>query len=159
MRTFIGTTVPDLRRFVAEREIGPPPTTAHAVTETLRKTYPDEHLEGLEYLAMIDAARESLSLLASNPAAPSRRVVVAVDFPEAAIRSQSESGESSVQIAEAVPFDRIASVHLDESAAEPAVRSAAESIHGTDEVDESAFESVEEHDLLWYARQELPYLL
>jgi hypothetical protein len=61
-----------------------------------------------------------------------------------------------------VPFSDVASVHVDAEEAEEAVRRAAEAVVKADAGDEDAAFVVDEtfdHELLWYARQEIPDLL
>lgn len=69
---------------------------------------------------------------------------------------------SSVVIDVAVPMRRVAAVHIDGDDAEDAVRSAADAIAAADAGDDDAALTVEEafeHELLWYAPQEIPQLL
>jgi hypothetical protein len=59
-------------------------------------------------------------------------------------------------------MELVAAIHLDTSDAEDAVRAAAEVIDAADLGDpdaEFALGSAEDHELAWYARQELPFLL
>ncbi len=51
----------------------------YAVTPALREWYSSGDIEELEYVAMMHAARESLRLLAADPASPRRRVVLAAE--------------------------------------------------------------------------------
>ncbi|MGH3319512.1 MAG: DUF6912 family protein [Streptosporangiaceae bacterium] len=147
MRVYVPATLATLRRLVDAGQLAPAPFPAFAVTAALRAAYGGDDQEELEYAATIEAARESLRLLADDLSAPRRRLVLAADAPDDAVRPGTGPGE--VTVARAVPYDRIASALADEPDAEPDVRAA---------LDGDA-ERVEERQLLWYARQELPNLL
>jgi hypothetical protein len=61
-----------------------------------------------------------------------------------------------------VPFKVVAAVHMDTPEAEPAVRTAVAVIDAADLGDpdaEFALGDAEDHELSWYAPQELPFLL
>src|SRR5690606_30974356 len=77
VRVFVPGTFPILRRWHAARLVDAP--TAFAVTPALREWYANGDSEELEYAALTHAARASLRLLAEDPDAPPRRVVVAAD--------------------------------------------------------------------------------
>ncbi|MFZ2242426.1 MAG: hypothetical protein WAV90_23225, partial [Gordonia amarae] len=67
-----------------------------------------------------------------------------------------------VKVSGPVPLSAIASVHVDGSDAEDAVRTAVVVIDAADLGDEDAelaVGDVEDFDLAWYATQELPFLL
>ncbi len=91
MRVYWPTTLAALARLADAGELAAAPVTAHAVTPTLRDYYADadprDLEEELEYVAMTDAAGESVRLLAAEAegAAP-RRVVLALDVPDAAVQ-------------------------------------------------------------------------
>src|SRR3974390_1931993 len=82
MRVYLPATLPGLADLLRRAEIGPAPLRAFAVTPTLRESYASGDLEELEYVAMTQAARASLRLLAADPGAPRRRVVLAADVPD-----------------------------------------------------------------------------
>ena len=77
MRVYLPLTVTMLRAAVAAGEVRS--VIAYAVTPGLREWYAEGDQDELEYTALTAAARESLRLLATDPAAPRRRVVLAVD--------------------------------------------------------------------------------
>ncbi len=138
--------------------------TAFALTPALRESYATGGDEELEYVAMLDAARASLRLLNAelidDEATMMRRAVVSADIDGAVLRSDLDY--SVVKLPGLVPLKAIAAVHLDTSEAEDAVRAAAAVIDAADLGDPDAefvLGSVEDHELAWYAPQELPFLL
>lgn len=82
MRVYLPSTLTLLAGVHAAKEIGPAPLAAHAVTPALREWYAGGDREELEYAAMTAAARASLRLLAEDPSAPRRRVVLAAEIPD-----------------------------------------------------------------------------
>ncbi|MBA0049499.1 hypothetical protein E0L36_00790 [Streptomyces sp. AJS327] len=161
---------------------------AYAVTPGLRRWYtaaypvgpdaPEAALEELEYAAFGRAARASLRLLASDPEVLSRRIVLALDVPDDAVEPDPDgaldtgtapgtqggepAGPGAVRIAGAVPLRKVAAVHMDEAGAEADVAAAVRLLDAADLGDEAARETVEdaeEHELLWFATQEIPALL
>src|SRR5262245_27634227 len=66
MRVYIPATVPMLRELVANRELRPAGGTAFAVTPTLREAYASGDDDELAEVAMAEAARASLRLLAAE---------------------------------------------------------------------------------------------
>src|SRR5437588_6374678 len=85
MRVYLPSTLSGLAEILRDRKVGPVPLTGYAVTPALREWYASADLEELEYAAMSDAAKESLRLLAADPEAPSRRVVVVAEVPDGAV--------------------------------------------------------------------------
>ncbi|WP_018653412.1 DUF6912 family protein [Actinomadura flavalba] len=168
MRVYLPSTLTALAAVHAAREAGPAPLTAYAVTPDLREWYAGGDEEELEYAAMSAAARASLRLLAADPAAPPRRVVLAAEMPETDVARPSGHaeldgpGRAAVELTGAVPWRRIASGHVDEAAAEDDVRAAVAALPAADSGDDDAaftVDGAEGHDLLWYATQELAHLL
>lgn len=169
MRVYIPATLPILSELAKRGELGPGPLTGYAVTPALREWYVEGDEEELEFAAMTEAGRGALRLLAADPLAPRRRVVVAAELFDAVVtpvgtpvsREQGvEPGE--VRIDGVIALRDIASFHVDDVAAEPAVGEAALVVHAADEGDEDAqftVDGVEDYDLLWFATQELPDLL
>ncbi|WP_428837947.1 DUF6912 family protein, partial [Streptomyces thermocarboxydus] len=86
MRVYVPLTLPGLAEAHRTGQLGDGPFTAYAVTPALREWYVSDDLEELEYAALGRAALASLRLLAADPAAPRRRVVVAVDVADGAGR-------------------------------------------------------------------------
>lgn len=164
MRVYVPATLPVLRQLVKTGELAAVGGTAFALTPALRESYATGDTEELEYAAMAEAARASLRLLAveleSDPGAMPRRAVVAADVDDASLRPDLDA--AVVRLAGPVPMDAVAAVHLDLEAAEPAVRAAAEVMDAADLGDPDAeftLGGAEDHQLAWYAAQELPFLL
>lgn len=168
MRVYLPSTLPALAATLAAGEIGPAPLAGYAVTPALREWYLDGDLEELEYAAMLAAARASLRLLADDPAAPPRRVVLAVELPDTAVVHErgdanlhDEDARARVRVAQPVPVKKIASGHVDDVVAGPAVRAALKALPDADAGDQDArftVDGAEGHELMWYATQELPLL-
>jgi hypothetical protein len=165
MRIYLAATLPLLTLARDRRQVTDGPTTACAVTPALREWYIEGDLEELEYAAMAAAARASLTLLAADPDARRRRVVLAVDVPEAWVRPVHEDGRAAlamVSVTEPVPWSCLASVHVDGYEAEPLVGAAADAVLAAADGDEDAqfvLDSAEDESLLWYAVQEADDLL
>jgi hypothetical protein len=135
---------------------------AHAVTPAVREWYTEGDLEELEYAVLIDAAQACLRLLAQDDAAEPRRVVVAADVPDQAVRPVPETGRSRVRLSVPVPLDAVASVHVDEPAAGPTVVAAVQALPAADAGDDDALFALDEAqacDLLWYDVTEIPQLI
>lgn len=167
MRVYLPSTLNELARILRDRKLGSVPLTAYAVTPALREWYASADLEELEYAAMSEAAKDSLRLLAEDPDAPSRRVVLAAEVPEDAVTYGAgdvvDSDERAlVRVSQPIAFDRIASGHVDDGEAEPDVRAARAVVAAADAGDEDARFTVDGaagHELMWYATQELPHLV
>ena len=166
MRVYLPATLRSLRELHRTGEFAPAPLTAFAVTPALREWYAEGDLEELEYAAMTDAARASLRLLDLDldldPAAAPRRVVIAADVPDRHVEPAPDLDRAVVRVRVAVPLTMVASVHVDEAEAEQDVRAAAAAVLDADlGSDDAQFvvDGAEGHELLWYATQELDYLL
>ncbi|WP_067675965.1 DUF6912 family protein [Nocardia miyunensis] len=183
-----------LRELVADREIRAINDTAFAVTPALREAYASGDDEELAEVAMIEAGRASLRLLAQereaalladeiatgsdDAGAPTpgddadpddggdysapvyRRAVIAADVTGATLRSDLD--DAVVRLSAPVTYNQIASVHVDLAEAEPAIAKAVDVIDAADIGDEDAefvLGDAEDHQLAWYAAQELPFLL
>ena len=162
MRVFLPSTLPALARALQAGQVGPAPLPGFAVTPALREAYASGDTEELEYAALTEAARASLRMLAGDPAAPSRRVVLAAEIPAEQVSWDAQDGEPArVVIKQAVPLGRLASAHVDAPEAGADVRSAADALPAADAGDEDArftVDGAEGHELGWYATQELSYL-
>jgi hypothetical protein len=172
MRVFLPSTLPALAEALRAGCLGPGPgpdpaagpgtLSGYAVTPALREAYASGDEEELEYSALTEAARASLRMLAEDPAAPPRRVVLAADIPADQVKPDAQDSEPGrVMVGAAVPIDRLASAHVDEAEAGDDVRAAAEALPAADAGDEDAkfaVDGAEGHELGWYATQELPYL-
>ncbi|KIH99319.1 hypothetical protein LP52_08105 [Streptomonospora alba] len=154
MRIYLPSTFPGLAAVLDEGEISGPPLTAYAVTERLAGPDTADDDEELEYEALRGAAAASLRMLSADPSAPRRRAVLAAEAPDAVIGPPPSGSDhpAAVTLTGTVPRKRIAAVHVDAPGAEEAVAAAAA---GTGPQDDA----LEEHELLWYATQELPHLL
>jgi hypothetical protein len=162
MRVYLPSTMPGLADILAEGEAGSSPLRAFAVTPALREAYASGDDEELEYVAMLAAAKQSLRLLQADPAAPRRRVVLAVDVPVALVSWHAYDDEpAAVLVGAAVPITAVVSGHVDELDSVPDVSAAADAIAAADAGDDDAsftVDSAEAHELAWYATQELRYL-
>jgi hypothetical protein len=162
MRVYLPSTLPELAAAVAAGGYGPPPIMAYAVTPALREWYASGDGEELEYAAMTDAARDSLRRLGADPAAAPRRVVVAADVSDAQTTWAPQLHRAAVRVEAAIPLPKLAAVHVDDAAAEDDVRAAVAAIRAADAGDQDAsftVDAVADHELLWYAMQEVPALL
>ena len=168
MRVFLPSTLPALALALRtgqgqDPNQGQGPNHGFAVTPALREAYASGDEEELEYAALTEAARASLRLLAADPAAPPRRVVLAAEIPTEEIRWDTRDDEPArVLIANAVPLAWLASAHVDDLAAAGDVRSAVEALAAADAGDEDAkftVDGAEGHELGWFATQELPDLV
>lgn len=163
-RVYVPATLAMLQRLVAENELDAVGRTAFSVTPTLREAYTAGDDDELAEVAMGEAARASLRLLAAEDSGAetfgTRRVVVAADVDEATPRPDLD--DAVVRLAGSVPMSAIASVHVDLKDAEADVARAMEVIDAADMGDEEAefvLGDAEDHELAWYAAQELPFLL
>jgi hypothetical protein len=165
MRCYLPASSTTLRDLLRERRLAASadtPLTAFAVTPGMREWYLDDELEELEYAALAEAARASLRLLDADPAAARRRVVVALDAPDAAVEVRDDLDRGVVRLPVPVALAQIASVHVDDADAEAAVTAAAASIVAADLGGQEAQDRVDDADgyeLAWYATQEIAALL
>lgn len=150
------------------------PRRAHAVTKDLEAALPDEDAEGLEYVAALNAADDSLALIAGRPDAPHQRVIVTVEVPDAAV-SPATGGEddddpvpSEVDVTTTVENVAIVCVHVDEPAAaadiadvlraadeESDAETTAQVGEESDTALDEALQRVTDRDLLWYDWSEI----
>ncbi|MEU4498827.1 hypothetical protein OG729_24040 [Streptomyces sp. NBC_00210] len=167
MRVYVPLTLPGLAEAHKTGDLGPGPLTAYAVTPGLREWYVSDDIEELEYAALSRAAAASLRLLAGDPDAPRRRVVVAVD-----VRDQDAAADpdlvldpgalGEVRVVAAVPLAKAAAVHIDADDAIGDVAAAADVLGAADQGDDDAqftVDGAEDHELLWYGVQEIPNLI
>ncbi len=175
MRVFLPSTLPALAQALRAGHVGsgpgplpghagsgPGPLPGYAVTPALREAYASGDEEELEYTALTEAARASLRMLADDPAAPPRRVVLAAEIPADEVKLDPRDDEPArVLIGAAVPVRLLASAHVDDAEAGTDVRAAADALPAADAGDEDAqfaVDGAEGYELGWYATQELPYL-
>ncbi|WP_405583463.1 DUF6912 family protein [Streptomyces sp. NBC_01092] len=167
MRAYVPLTLPGLAEAYKTGELGTGPLVAYAVTPALREWYLSDDIEELEYAALNRAALASLRLLAADAGAPRRRVVVAVDVPDGAAVADPDRGLDpaalgEVRIAAGVALAKAAAVHVDAGDAEADVTAAAGVLEAADGGDDDAqfvVDGAEDHELLWYATQEIPNLV
>ncbi|GAA3850568.1 DUF6912 family protein [Streptomyces sp. NPDC003631] len=167
MRVYVPLTLHGLAEAYKTGELGAGQMAAYAVTPALREWYLSDDIEELEYAALNRAALASLRLLAADPGAPRRRVVVAVDVPDGAAaadpdRALDQAALGEVRVAGPVPLGKAAAVHADADDAEADLTAAAEALEAADGGDDDAqfvVDGAEDHELLWYATQEIPQLL
>ncbi|MFI7384606.1 DUF6912 family protein [Streptomyces sp. NPDC049813] len=167
MRVYVPLSLPRLAEAYEAGELGPAPLTAYAVTPALREWYLSDDIEELEYAALNRAALASLRLLAGEPGAARRRVVVAVDVPDRAAAVDPGTGLDptalgEVSVREAVPLAKAAAVHVDADEAEADVTAAAAALGAADHGDDDAqfvVDGAEDHELLWFATQEIANLV
>lgn len=167
MRVYIPTTLTGLAEAYKAGEVGPVPLDAFAVTPSLREWYVSDDIEELEYAALNRAAQASLRLLAVHPDVARRRTVIAVDVPDAQVRFDPDraldpAALGEVRLGKPVRLSEAAAVHLDADDAEPDVAAAASALGAADAGDDDAqftVDGAEDHELLWYATQEIPNLI
>ena len=167
MRVYVPATLAMLQRLVADGEIFPVGGTAFAVTPTLRESYAEGDDDELAEVALREAALGSLRLLATDDdagsadhALPPRRAVLVADVESATPRPDLDA--AVLRVGQPVALTDLVAVYVDIAAAEPAVRAAIAVIDAADLGDEDAELAVgdaQDHDLAWYATQELPFLL
>ncbi len=154
MRVYLPSTLVSLADVVS----GPsgrqfPAGPAFAVTPALRESYARADTEELEYVAMSLAAHASVELIATDPAIPRRRAVVAAEVDPSVVTVDGTGDRASrarVWVTAPISMSAVAAVHLDHEDAIAAVTESA-----LDPDDEFAAGEAGDHELLWYATQEL----
>ena len=167
MRVYIPATLAMLKQLVADGSLWPVNGTAFAVTPRLREAYADGDDDELGEVALRDAALASLRLLATaaderagGGDLPPRRAVLAAEADDVTLRPDLD--DAVVRLSGPIAFDDIIAVFVDNAAAEAAVTAAIEVVDAADLGDEDAellVGDAQDHDLAWYATQELPFLL
>jgi len=161
MRVYIPSTLPLLRELLDSGRIGPAPVGAMTVTAEIREWYLDDDIEALEYAALTEAARASLRLVART-SAPARRVVLACEVADSWVSPSSDGGRGAVTVTAEVKLDQIEAAHVDTVDATTDVVDALAALSAADAGDDDAqfiVDSVEDHELAWFARQEIPDML
>lgn len=165
-----------LQQLVANGSMHARSGTAFAVTPKLRESYFEGDEDELGEVALREAALGSLRLLAAEGSGtgglersdsgsgtaglPLRRAVLVAEVDGATARPDLD--DAVVRLAGPVGMADVVAAYLDNAAAEPAVADAIEAIDAADLGDEDAEFTVgdaQDHDLAWYASQELPFLL
>jgi hypothetical protein len=151
-----------LQRLVADRLMHPRSGTAFAVTPTLREAYAEGDDDELADVALREAALASLRLLAGEGTSdlPPRRAVVVAEVEGATARPDLD--DAVVRLSAPIAFTDVIAVYVDNADAEQAVVPAIEAVEAADLGDEDAefiVGDAQDHDLAWYAAQELPFLI
>jgi hypothetical protein len=182
VRVYIPATLAMLQRFVADGSMHALSGTAFAVTPTLRESYAEGDDDELAEVALREAAVASLRLLGaegalgagglpvregerSDPGSgtgglPPRRVVLVAEVAEA--KPRPDLDDAVVRLAGPVALADVIAAYVDNRSAEQAVLAAVDVVDAADMGDEDAELTVgdaQDHDLAWYATQELPFLL
>jgi hypothetical protein len=139
---------------------------AFAVTPALREWYAEGDLDELEYIALTHAARASLRLLADETGEPPtrdrRRVVLAADVPDLRTHPDPDTDVAAVRVDGSVEWPAIVSAHVDDVDAAGDVLAAVRVLDAADAGDDDArfiVESVDDHQLQWFATQEIAHLI
>ena len=163
MRVYVPSTLADLASALVAGEIGPAPVLGFAVTPALREWYASGDLEELEYVAMMEAARGSLRLLHEQTKVSRRRVVLVAELPDADVLIKNGLDKPGrVEVMLPVQLADVVSGHVDDELAAADIDSAAAALPAADAGDADAkfvVDGAEGHELLWYATQELIYLI
>jgi uncharacterized protein DUF6912 len=151
-----------LQKLVADRLLHARSGTAFAVTPTLREAYSDGDDDELAEVALREAALASLRLMAGEGTSdlPPRRAVVVAEVAEATLRPDLD--DAVVRLPGPLTYDDVIAAYVDNADAEAAVLPAVEAVDAADLGDEDAefiVGDAQDHDLAWYAPQELPFLL
>ncbi|HET9898270.1 MAG TPA: hypothetical protein VFQ44_25360 [Streptosporangiaceae bacterium] len=163
MRVYVPSTLADLATALVAGEVGPAPVLGYAVTPALREWYASGDLEELEYVAMMEAARASLRTLHEQTTVPRRRVVLAAELAARDVLVKNGlDNPGRVEVMLPVQLADVVSGHVDDIEAMPDIEAAAAALPAADAGDSDAkfvVDSAEGHELLWYATQELIYLI
>jgi hypothetical protein len=151
-----------LQQLVADRLLHARNGTAFAVTPTLREAYAEGDDDELTEVALREAALASLRLMAGAGTSnlPPRRAVVVADVEGATARPDLD--DAVVRLSAPIAYDDVVAAYVDNADAERAVVPAIEAVDAADLGDEDAefiVGDAQDHDLAWYAAQELPFLL
>jgi hypothetical protein len=168
MQIYIPATLAMLQQLVADRSLWPINGTAFAVTPRLREAYAEGDDDELGEVALRDAALASLRLLAAaaevadqpGQKLPPRRAVLVANVEDVTLRPDLD--DAVVRIGAPVAINDVVSAFVDNAAAEAYVTAAIAVVDAADLGDEDAELAVgdaQDHDLAWYATQELPFLL
>ena len=164
MRVYLPLTMSMLRSALGEDAVSV--IVATAVTPALREWYVEGDQDELEYAATAAAARISLSLIGAESLLGSDdvplRVVLAAEVPDGAATPSAADGRAVVRLAAPVPWRQVESALVDDRSAAEDVRAGALALAAADAGDEDAgfaVDSVQDHELGWYAVQELADLV
>lgn len=152
-----------LQKLVTDGSIHARSGTAFAVTPKLRESYAEGDDDELAEVALREAALASLRLLAAEGSGvelPPRRVVLLAEVDDATVRPDLD--DAVVRLPGPTAIADVIAAYVDNADAEPAVMNAIVAVDAADLGDEDAEFTVgdaQDHDLAWYASQELPFLL
>jgi hypothetical protein len=151
-----------LQQLVADRLLHARNGTAFAVTPTLREAYAEGDDDELAEVALRDAALASLRLMAGEGTSelPPRRAVVVAEVE--GVTPRPDLDDAVVRLSAPIAYDHVVAAYVDNADAEPAVVPAIEAVDAADLGDEDAefiVGDAQDHDLAWFAAQELPFLL
>ncbi|GAB2911762.1 hypothetical protein GCM10027047_07430 [Rhodococcus aerolatus] len=165
-RVHVPVTLRMLTSLVETGELRPVGGTAFALTPALRESYAAGGDDELSHVALGEAARASLRLLAVELEAEHgdevllRRAVLSADVDGVTLRPDLD--DAVVKVPGTIAMAQVAAVHVDLADAEDAVRAAVRVVDDADLGDldaEFVLGEAEDHELAWYASQELPFLL
>lgn len=162
MRVYVPATLAMLEQLVADRILHVRSGTAFAVTPALREAYARGDDDELADVALREAALASLRLLAGEGTSsrPPRRAVVEAEVGD--LTPRPDLDDAVVRLSGPIAFDDVIAAYVDNAEAEAAVLAAIEAVDEADLGDEDAefvVGDAQDHDLAWYAPQELPFLL
>lgn len=157
-RVYVPSSIRRLQDLLVSGGLGPLPILAHAVTQELREALREVGEEEWEYDALMAAAQDSLGVMGEDDR-PLRVVIVA----EAESVTPVEDGEESlVEVDAVIPLTAVVAVHVDSEDAADAVAEARTVWAAAQDGDAEAQKVLErclDHDLGWYATQEIPELV
>ena len=167
VRIYLPATLPGLtaagvgsEQVSSQVEVAPPGSRACAVTPSLREWYRDGDIDELEYAALTRAALASLRLLAQTGG--DRRVVLAADVEDDAVVFDPGDDPAAVRVLDPVRLDQVVSAHVDDPSAAFDVGAAVAFLDAAELGDDDAqfaIEGLDDHELQWYAVQEIAFLL
>jgi hypothetical protein len=165
VRIYVPATLAMLQKLVADGTISAVNGTAFAVTPTLRESYAEGDDDELADVALREAALASLRLLAGiadepSSGLPPRRAVLVADIDGATARPDLD--DAVVRLPGPLGIDDVIAAYVDNAAAESAVLAAIDAVDAADLGNEDAelvVGDAQDHDLAWYATQELSFLL
>jgi uncharacterized protein DUF6912 len=166
IQVYVPATLAMLQQLVTDGSLWPVNGTAFAVTPSLCEAYAEGDEDELADVALREAALASLRLLAAHETEAAgetmrpRRAVLAAEVDD--VKFRPDLDDAVVRLSAPVTIEQVIAAYVDNAGAEPAVTKALEVIDAADLGDEDAdliVGDAQDHDLAWYANQELPFLL
>ena len=160
IQVYIPATLAMLQQLVTDGSLWPVNGTAFAVTPTLREAYAEGDDDELADVALREAALASLRLLAIDQTVRPRRAVLSAEVDD--VKFRPDLDDAVVRLGAPVAIDQVIAAYVDNAGAEQDVTKAIEVIDAADLGDEDAdliVGDAHDHDLAWYANQELRFLL